>query len=433
MFQFLLCAVPTTHNTNNSLQMAPVLPLVPGDADSRPLEGGDSQAPEASNSDAGILAAMASFIAQTVQAALAAEQADNQASSIAISSSSTSVVSSLANPPILSTVPVASVRSRGIPQSSTSSLYSLANSFLAAGGGLLHQGRPIHSMPVIVPSFVSTFTTPTMSPSVSSAINVYNPQNGVTRDIADWSAVLALPLLDQAFIVSPIFSPVPAKIVNQIVAGKYINLSELLAINLEQKDPEPQLLLDGWLVLTAQPKKQCWRIKDIASWMEAFAIFSLILVNHFPHHWKDLMQYQLLILRMYRHFSGQVWLAYNRSFRKHAAATCLTDWSTMNVQLFNFHAASPSVCSSSLAQSNEFLKPPGSSSTVGVCKSWNRRHCTVPFALCRYAHWCNVCWGCCHATSCTTQPFKDSRGDSKCRDCSPSTSGSSSRAKAQRI
>lgn len=185
MFQFLLCAVPTTHNTNNSLQMAPVLPLVPGDADSRPLEGGDSQAPEASNSDAGILAAMASFIAQTVQAALAAEQADNQASSIAISSSSTSVVSSLANPPILSTVPVASVRSRGIPQSSTSSLYSSANSFLAAGGGLLHQGRPIHSMPVIVPSFVSTFTTPTMSPSVSSAINVYNPQNGVTHDIAD--------------------------------------------------------------------------------------------------------------------------------------------------------------------------------------------------------------------------------------------------------
>ena len=67
--------------------------------------------------------------------------------------------------------------------------------------------------------------------------------------------------------------------------------------------------------------------------------FSLILVNHFPHHWKDLMQYQLLILHTYCHFSGRVWLVYDRSFREHAAATRLTDWSTMNAELFKFHTA----------------------------------------------------------------------------------------------
>ena len=86
------------------------------------------------------------------------------------------------------------------------------------------------------------------------------------------------------------------------MAGKYIDLSELLAVNLVQKDPEPQLLLDGRFVLTSQPKKQHRRIEDIASWMEAFAIFSLILVSSFPYRWKDLMQYQLLILRTYRIF-----------------------------------------------------------------------------------------------------------------------------------
>ena len=49
----------------------------------------------------------------------------------------------------------------------------------------------------------------------------------------------------------------PAKLVSQIVAGKYIDLSELLAVNLVQKDPEPepQSLLDGRLVLSSQPKK----------------------------------------------------------------------------------------------------------------------------------------------------------------------------------
>ena len=95
-----------------------------------------------------------------------------------------------------------------------------------------------------------------MSWSISSAVNVCNLQNGAICNIADCSAMLALPLLDQAFVVGPSFLPVLAKIVTQIIAGKFIDLSELLAVNLVQKDPEPQLLLDGRLVLTSQPKKK---------------------------------------------------------------------------------------------------------------------------------------------------------------------------------
>ena len=111
--------MPTTRNTNNSLQTAPVLPPTPSNAASRhDVEPGHPQAPEASYSDARISPAMASFFARTVQAALAAERANTQASSLAISSPSTSVVSSLASPPSLSTVPVASGCSGGVPQSS---------------------------------------------------------------------------------------------------------------------------------------------------------------------------------------------------------------------------------------------------------------------------------------------------------------------------
>ena len=155
-----------------------------------------------------------------------------------------------------------------------------------------------------------------------------------------------------------------------------------------EKDPEPRLLLDGRLVL-----KQRRRIEDIASWMEAFAIFSLILVSSFPHRWKDLIQYQLLILRTYCHFSGRVWLAYDQSFREHAAATRPTDCSSMNVQLFNFHAAGSSVRSSSLTTSNESPESPGSSSSTILCKSWNKGRCTAPFSFCRYSHRCSVCSG----------------------------------------
>lgn len=52
-----------------------------------------------------------------------------------------------------------------------------------------------------------------------------------------------LPVLHQPFVVGPGFSPVPAKVVSQIVAGKYADLSELLSVNIVQNEPEPQLLL----------------------------------------------------------------------------------------------------------------------------------------------------------------------------------------------
>ena len=289
-------------------------------------------------------------------------------------------------------------------------------------------GRPIQSLSPVVPSFVSTFANPSIS--VSSSASAINSPSGATRHVADRPAVPASPVVDQPFVVGPGFSPVPAKLVAQIVAGKYIDLSELLAVNLVQKDPEPQLLLDRRLVLTSQPKKQRHRIDHIASWMEAFAIFSLILVSSFPHRWQDLMQYQLLILRTYRHFSGIVWLAYDQAFREHAAATRLTDWSSMNVQLFNFHAAGSSVRSSSLTTSTESPEPPGSSSSSIICKSWNKGRCTAPFSFCHYAHRCSVCSGAHRASSCTSQSSKDDGDHTKRRSRSPSAFGSRFQAKA---
>ena len=147
-----------------------------------------------------------------------------------------------------------------------------------------------------------------------------------------------MPILHQPFVVGPGFSPVPAKLVSWIIAGKFIKLHELLSTNLVLNEPEPQLLFNGQLVLTLTPKKPKGRVDDITSWLEAFSIYCLILSSHFPHRWKDLMQYQLLILRTHHQFAGRVWLGYVRAFR--AAASNLTDWSTINVRLFNFHAAS---------------------------------------------------------------------------------------------
>ena len=53
----------------------------------------------------------------------------------------------------------------------------------------------------------------------------------------------ALVVADQTFMVGPGVSPVLAKLVSQIVAGKYVDLCDLLPANLHVKEPEPQLQL----------------------------------------------------------------------------------------------------------------------------------------------------------------------------------------------
>lgn len=79
-------------------------------------------------------------------------------------------------------------------------------------------------------------------------------------------------------------------------------------------------------------------------------------------------QYKLLIIRMYRHFSGKVWLNYDQAFREHAAATKLINWSCMNVQLFNFHAAGSSTRGPSYVHSAKVTEPTGSLLTNALLK-----------------------------------------------------------------
>ena len=73
--------------------------------------------------------------------------------------------------------------------------------------------------------------------------------------------------------VGPGFSPIPAKTVSQILAGKYVDLCDLLSANIVHTEPESTVLLDGRLVFAPSTKKNRRRIEDIGTWSEAFTIF----------------------------------------------------------------------------------------------------------------------------------------------------------------
>ena len=171
------------------------------------------------------------------------------------------------------------------------------------------------------------------------------------------------------------------------------------------------MLFDGQLVLTSTPKKPKRRIEDIGSWLEAFSVYCLVLTSQFPHRWKDLQLYQLLILRNYRQFTSRVWLAYDWAFREHAAATNLTDWLTLDIQLFNFHAAGASVYDhDAVTDSNELCR--AASSTI-ICRLWNWGQCVAPFASCRFAHKCQSCFGHHCVKDCPGDSSSQQRAESK--------------------
>ena len=72
--------------------------------------------------------------------------------------------------------------------------------------------------------------------------------------------------------------------------------------------------------------------------------------------------YKLLILRTYRQFSGRVWLAYDKAFREQAAAARIVDWSTLNVQLYNFCTAGASERGGLDSAFNDLPEPSGAAS-----------------------------------------------------------------------
>ena len=422
-----------------STQNSQVTPLIKVESEGNHLSSCDVVGVSASNAsrpgDANAFAAtnppsqpspeFLATVVQAVKAALAVEQAlvpcpasmalPNQGQSSSTASSSSAMAFG------------------GIP-----SLLSLqATTFAASGAGFAAhstsagasaaQGRPAF----VVPSLVSTFLppNPSHSPSIANMASTLSQESVLSSAMlpqANISSATSFPVLNQPFIVGPGFSPVPAKVVGQVVAEKFVDLGDLFLSTVASAEPEPQLLLDGRLVLTSTLYKPTWRVEDIATLMEAFSVYCLIMISFFPHRSRDLLQYKLLILGTYHQFSRRVWLAYDRAFREHAAATNVVDWSSINVQLFNFHAAGASARgpNASLTDSLELAR---ASASQILCNSWNKGRCVAQYASCHFAHRCSSCSGAHRAVNCPGSEPAQLPIKSNCHSRSPSCSSSKSR------
>ena len=229
---------------------------------------------------------------------------------------------------------------------------------------------------------------------------------------------------EKSFAVGPGHAPVPGKLVKKIIDGQFVELVDLLSLNIRAVDQKPQAYLDGKILVSS--KRRQLEIKDILTWIEAFSIFRLVLGSAHPHHWPDTTKYKLLVVQTACNFPGLSWLEYDLAYRKDAAASGLTDWSRMNLDLYHFHLrtqpsatppalSAPSPRSSQSPASQEFGPSPP------FCLSWNQGQCRWPFGRCRFRHCCSNCDGDHFKINC---PFPRATGQ---RSCSPSARDSRGR------
>ena len=207
---------------------------------------------------------------------------------------------------------------------------------------------------LVVPSFISTYSSH-VSPSVVSSFPATSSAIlplvvGGSCGGTTGTEFSTFPNLSKAFVVGPGYAPIPYKLVSRITAGLFVDLADLLPDNIRAQEIEPQVFLEGKLVVSGS-KKRVVEIADIITWIEAFTIFSMILCHTFPSRWKDLNQYKLLIIQTARRFPDKSWLHYDIAFRKEAAASGSTDWSRMHPDLYNFHTRSPVTASAASGSS----------------------------------------------------------------------------------
>lgn len=212
--------------------------------------------------------------------------------------------------------------------------------------------------------------------------------------------------------VAPEHAPIPSKMVMKITGGHFVDLANLLSVNLHTMESEPQPFLDGKLVISTTKRRQV-ELRDILNWTEAFTIYQMVMCSTHPNRWSDPMQYKLLIIQTARQFPGQTWLEYNLAFKKDVVATALRDWSKNNSDLNNFHLRSAATLTTrQLLQSSASSFATVSSShkrrpETPYCHSWKEGMCCWPFGRCRFRHACQKCDGEHPGVSC---PFQSSTG-----------------------
>ena len=208
------------------------------------------------------------------------------------------------------------------------------------------------------------------------------------------------------------------KLRGRIERGEFIDCDDLLPDQLGVEPDVVQLAVGAnRSVQLVQKPTQAQRrhVHDVASWLEAFTVYTRVIVAAAPDRANDLLAYQATILDANNSYQVDAWLSYDRRFRRAIASQPLSyDWAIIDSNLWqsSFTSRGRPPCSRCslvhpVAQARCPFRPGPPSVGAGsggppqssapthlgkpICRNFNKDQCNNSF--CYRAHVCLQCRG----------------------------------------
>lgn len=253
---------------------------------------------------------------------------------------------------------------------------------------------------------LATGSAATLSAPSSSTDNRYLAR------VPDW--LMPITSEDSGLSLSMSLRPVPARMVQQIRAGRYIDMRDLLWDNSSVRCHYEGL--QGGLGINFLPGSSRPRIREIPSlpaWVCCFLTY--LAVQTSDQATRERATYGLLVVREAMRHGGRGWMDYDRLFRQQAELNSGLRWNVIHPELQATTVLAHRdpgtglfclVCQEcdhvahqcALAQLQQpstrptLSSPHPASRNYGrICASWNEGACIFP-GSCNYRHICSVCF-----------------------------------------
>ena len=293
-----------------------------------------------------------------------------------------------------------------VPSAGTTIAASTASSFLSMPSSCALGSIPTWSLGSSTPPISLSGTTPT--PSIPTLQTLLASVTG--------NSIGAIPK-PKPLAYSPVLPPIPAKAVEKIRSGAYLDLKELLPDNVTLVE-RIQGLGNAVVVHSPQTTVRLRSISDPLTWV--FYFLSFMVASSDCQTTRDMAAYAQIVIHQSRKHPGGGWLAYDQLFRQQRAAGIVLPWNDLAPSIMAATVLrageSCSLCHlpdhptdqcALYTESNQKPKPalPGPSksqrykpypsaspkASEEVCRRFNKGTCPFSAASCPYTHACSSC------------------------------------------
>ena len=119
---------------------------------------------------------------------------------------------------------------------------------------------------------------------------------------------------------------VSPKVVEKILKGQSVNMTELLPDSWRWEDTSVQL--------PSHRPPRC-PVTEITVWVESFALMASVVIPWFPGKVQHMFQYLSTIVHASWNFEGTAWVSYDAAFWQQAAIHGSFDWGAIDPTLYN--------------------------------------------------------------------------------------------------